>query len=143
MSIDELYQDIIVEHSQHPRNFREDAAASHVQEKFNPLCGDRVKLYLRVEDGVVKSAAFQGAGCAISMASASLLSEAIKGKSVADSMKVLTQVRGQLLPNSGTTPPEGDLATLSGVKRFPVRIKCALLAWEALSDLLKQETARS
>jgi nitrogen fixation NifU-like protein len=139
--LDELYQSVILEHDRNPRNFRAIEGERQEAEGYNPLCGDRVKVMVRVEDGVVVDAAFQGSGCAISKASASLMTEAVRGKPVAEVEKMFTEFRdGMTGRNDGTTERRtvlpGKLAVLGGVKRFPMRVKCATLAWHALHQAL-------
>jgi nitrogen fixation protein NifU and related proteins len=129
----DLYQELILDHNRRPRNFHTLADASHTAEGYNPLCGDRLTLYLKVEGGVVRDAAFEGAGCAISKASASLMTDAVKGKSVAEAQALFDRFHRMV-----TTPPEqpvedlGKLSALAGVREFPVRVKCASLAWHTL-----------
>lgn len=132
----ELYQETIVDHGRRPRNFGSLADASHQAEGFNPLCGDRLTLRLKVVDGVIAEARFDGVGCAISTASASLMTEALQGRSVAEAEALFAAFHG-LLTGTGT-PPEGlgKLAVLAGVREFPSRIKCATLAWHTLQAAL-------
>ncbi len=140
----DLYQEVILDHNRRPRNFGALATANRAAEGFNPLCGDKVKVYLEVENGVVKKAAFEGAGCAISTASASLMTEVLAGKS---RQEVDTLFAGfhELLTGdpsvAGEAGPElGKLAVFSGVREYPVRVKCATLAWHTLRAALdKQE----
>jgi nitrogen fixation NifU-like protein len=143
----DLYQEVILDHQKRPRNFRKlEGSARHV-EGYNPLCGDRVTIYVKVEDGVVKDIAFQGDGCAISKASASMMTESLKGKSL-DEVDKLFQEFHRLL--TGTEAPAnsgaklGKLAVFSGVREFPLRVKCATLAWHTLKAALAgQETTVS
>lgn len=141
----ELYQEVILDHNRRPRNFRELADANHRAEGFNPLCGDRLTLFLKVEDDVIRDACFQGSGCAISKASASLLTDSVKGKTVAE-VEALFE-RFHHMVTLATDVEEdfsdlGKLAVLSGVREFPVRVKCASLAWHTLHAALeaKQDT---
>ncbi len=136
----ELYQEVILEHSKAPRNFRELATANHKAEGYNPLCGDRFTVYLDIEDGDGKEArirdiAFQGSGCAISKASASMMTQSLKGKSRAEAEKLFDRfhklVTGQL-PANGDPVELGKLSVFAGVSEFPVRVKCATLAWHTL-----------
>jgi nitrogen fixation protein NifU and related proteins len=127
-----LYQTVIVDHNGRPRNFRalEDGRQA---EGFNPLCGDRVTVYVRVENGAILDAGFQGVGCAIATASASLMTEYVKGKTVAEAEALFERL--QCLITAAPDAPIDDLGALSalaGVRRFPVRAKCALLPWHAL-----------
>lgn len=136
----ELYQEVILDHSKNPRNFRQLEGASHVAKGHNPLCGDRLTLYVVLEDGVITDVAFQGAGCAISTASASMLTERLKGKTEAEAEKIFGAFHELL---TGKDPVAGDeelgkLAVFAGVREFPVRVKCATLAWHTLKAALSQ-----
>lgn len=147
MSVEELYQDIIVDHSKHPRNFRIINQPSHQAEGLNPLCGDCVSVFLSVKDGKVVDASFQGSGCAISRASASLLTQQVIGMSVEDANRLVEEFRLQMLSScpdphrcaaktGGEGSSLGDAGLLKNVKRFPTRVNCALLAWNTLRDAL-------
>lgn len=141
--LDDLYRDVILDHNRNPRNFRAlEAAASG--EAFNRMCGDRVTAYVRVEAGVIADVGFQGSGCAISRASASLMTEAVREKTVIDAAALIHQLRQALLSPPGSGIDDlGALAPLAGVRQFPIRIKCALLAWDALrAALAGQLTSR-
>ena len=137
----ELYQEVILDHSKRPRNFRVLPEASHQAEGFNPLCGDKATIYLRVEDDVVKDAAFKGAGCSISTASASMMTEALIGKSRTEA-EALFQRFHELLTSDpskaaeNAAPELGKLAAFSGVCEFPVRVKCASLPWHTFRAAL-------
>ena len=136
----ELYQELILDHTKCPRNFGELQGANCTAEGFNPLCGDQLTLYLVLEDGVLKDVRFEGKGCAISTASASLMTEAIKGKT-AEEVAALFQ-RFQSVVTSPVdsdidTLELGKLAALAGVREFPLRIKCAILAWHTLRAALE------
>ena len=137
MELRDLYQEVILDHNKSPRNFRVLAGATHRAEGFNPLCGDKITVYLEIEGGVVRSVAFQGSGCAISTASASLMTESLKGKSVAEALELFERMH-ELLTDED--PPEADdlgkLAVFSGVREFPMRVKCASLAWHTLKAAL-------
>jgi nitrogen fixation NifU-like protein len=127
-----LYRDVIVDHSKHPRNFGP-LEASRKAEGFNPLCGDRLTVYVRVDNGVIRDVSFDGLGCAIAIASASLMTETVKGKTVAEAGGLFARV--QLMVGASPDAPVDDLGALSalaGVRRVPVRVKCATLAWHAL-----------
>lgn len=157
----DLYQEIILDHSRHPRNFRGLPGANRVAEGYNPLCGDRVTLRLRVDHGIIEDIAFEGAGCAISMASASVLTELLHGRPVADVepliRRMLGLVTGEAAPGgagggvdvpahgSGSIddldPDLGALAAFSGVREYPSRVKCATLAWHALRAALQPPPA--
>jgi nitrogen fixation protein NifU and related proteins len=142
--LQDLYQEVVLDHSKRPRNFRVMEDSTRKVDGFNPLCGDQITLYVKVEGGVVKDISFQGSGCAISKASASLLTGAVKDKSADDARALFEKVH--LLVTEGPTkvsPDEvGKLAVLSGVSEFPARVKCASLAWHTLKAALEgnQET---
>jgi nitrogen fixation NifU-like protein len=140
----DLYQEVILDHNRRPRNFHALADASHTAEGYNPLCGDRLTLYLKLADGVVADVAFEGAGCAISKASASMMTDAVKGKSIAEARALFERFHRMV-----TTPPEqpvedlGKLSALAGVREFPVRVKCASLAWHTLKAAMASEKRTS
>jgi nitrogen fixation protein NifU and related proteins len=135
----ELYQEVIIGHAKSPHNFRKPADANRTVEGYNPLCGDRFTVYLKVEDDLVKDAAFEGAGCAISTASASLMTDAVRNKSVAEAEQ-LAAAFGELITGSPDDMPDterlGKLAVFAGVCEFPSRVKCAGLAWHSLRSAL-------
>lgn len=139
-----LYQEVIFDHNKNPRNFRKLPDANRKLEGYNPLCGDRLTLYLKVEDGVIKDVSFEGSGCAISMASASLMTESIKGKRLEEVQHLFEGVH-DMLTGKDTTEDIGKLEVLSGVREFPARVKCATLAWHSLHAALegKGEAASS
>jgi nitrogen fixation NifU-like protein len=131
-----LYQSIILDHNRRPRNFRTIEDAAHA-DGHNPLCGDRLTVYVRLEDGRIADASFQGTGCAIAKASASLMTEAVVGRTPADAAALVDRVRGLVSPEGGEpVEPLGDLAALAGVRQVPVRATCALLAWQTLEMAL-------
>ncbi len=136
----ELYQEMIIDHSKRPRNFRALAEASRDAQGYNPLCGDKVTVYLKLEGDVVRDLSFQGSGCAISTASASLMTEALKGKTLAE-VEALFESFHRLVAGNGQVAPEGPelgkLEVLSGVREYPTRVKCATLAWHTLRAALK------
>jgi nitrogen fixation NifU-like protein len=138
----ELYQTTILDHGRKPRNLRRLERANRTARGHNPLCGDRLTLYLEVEDGVVRDASFEGSGCAISTASASMLTEAIKGRSVTEARELFARFRalvtgsGPADPFAGEAAALGKLAVFGGVREFPMRVKCATLAWHAMSSAL-------
>lgn len=136
--LSELYQEILLEHNSKPRNFRKLEQATQSAEGYNPLCGDRITLYLNLENGVIADVAFQGSGCAISRASASMLTQSIKGQTVAKAQEIFEAFH-QMLTEPGAELDYdvlGDLETLSGVVAFPTRIKCAVLAWHTMQAAL-------
>jgi nitrogen fixation protein NifU and related proteins len=142
--LSDLYQEVILDHNRRPRNFHALADASHMAEGYNPLCGDRLTLYLKLSDGVVSDVAFEGAGCAISKASASLMTDAVKGKSIVEAQALFDRFHRMV-----TTPPEqpvedmGKLSAFAGVREFPVRVKCASLAWHTLKAAFGNERRTS
>ncbi len=135
----DLYQDVILEHSKSPRNFRALDAANHQAEGNNPLCGDRFTIYVHMEGDAIRDISFQGAGCAISKASASMMTQAVKGKTRAEVEQIFERfhklVTGQSPSADGTEL--GKLAVFSGVSEFPARVKCATLAWHTLQAALE------
>jgi nitrogen fixation NifU-like protein len=131
-----LYQDTILDHNRQPRNFRAVENARRA-EGHNPLCGDRLTVFASMRDGVIEDAAFQGFGCAIATASASLMTEAVKGKTLGEFERLLDRVQGMIASPAGDAGADlGDLSALAGVRRFPVRAKCALLPWRTLRAAL-------
>jgi len=137
IEIADLYQELIIDHSRRPRNFRRIEGATHQAEGFNPLCGDKVRVYLDLEDGVLRDISFEGEGCAISKASASLMTEAIKGKSKVEAEQMFSRFR-DLATGSGHGSDLGKLAVFSGLRGFPTRVKCATLVWHTLRAALEQ-----
>ena len=137
--LNELYQDVILEHNRAPRNYRVMDDANRHAEGNNPLCGDRLTLWLKLEDGIIRDVAFQGSGCALSRASASLMTAAVKGKSEAEARALFDRfhrlVTGTLAPAESETL--GKLAVFSGVSEFPIRVKCATLPWHALRQAME------
>ncbi len=133
----ELYQDVVFDHARRPRNRHGLPRASHRAQGHNPLCGDRVTVHLDVADGVIKDAAFEGEGCAIATASASLMTEALKGKPVEEAERLLEGFRHMVTdPGTAAHPELGKLEVLAGVREFPVRVKCATLAWHTFHAAL-------
>jgi nitrogen fixation NifU-like protein len=139
----ELYQEVILDHNKSPRNFRKLENPSHSIEGFNPLCGDRIQLYVRLDDrGVIEDIGFQGSGCAISKASASLMSTVVKGKTREQAEALFQGFQRMVTSEIGSEADLdglGKLAVFSGVREFPARVKCAVLAWHALNAALKGE----
>ena len=142
MDLKELYRDVILDHNRRPRNFGPLEGASHHAEGNNPLCGDRLALALRLEGDRIAEIRFEGSGCAISTASASLMTEAVRGKDRA-SVRQLFERMHALLTQPGTEADAGlgKLAALSGVREFPARVKCASLCWHTLNAALEHKTA--
>jgi len=142
-SLRDLYQDVILEHNRHPRNYRTIEHPTAEQEGFNPLCGDRLTLYLKVDGEKVVDASFQGHGCAISTSSASLMTEAVKGKSK-EQAETLFHDFVRLIRKEAPVPDKeqlGKLAVFSGVWEFPARVKCATLAWHTLHAALEGKSS--
>ncbi|MFO0998539.1 MAG: SUF system NifU family Fe-S cluster assembly protein [Alphaproteobacteria bacterium] len=134
----DLYQEVIVDHSKRPRNFGALADANRKAEGHNPLCGDSVTVYLSVVDGVVKDVQFEGRGCAISMASASLMTESLKGMGVDEARSVFERFHGMVTGKDESLDDSLDrLAVFEGVREFPVRVKCATLAWHTFMAALE------
>ncbi len=132
----ELYQETILDHYRQPRNYGRLEDANRTAEGYNPLCGDKVRLYLRVQDGVIRDARFEGSGCAIATASASLMTESIKGKREDDALRLLDDVHAMV--TGGAVGGEvGKLRVLAGVHEFPERVKCATLAWHTMKAALE------
>jgi nitrogen fixation NifU-like protein len=130
--LDALYRDVILEHNKRPRNFRALEGGCRA-EGSNPLCGDRLTVSLRIAGGTIQDAAFQGFGCAIAIASASLMTESVKGKTVAEALALFEQFLQMITAPAGAPVGDlGDLKAFAGVRRFPVRVKCATLPWQAL-----------
>lgn len=139
----ELYQEVILEHSKAPRNYGALATANHKAEGYNPLCGDHFTVYLDVEDGKIQDVRFEGTGCAISKASASMMTQSVKGKSREEAEKLFEQFHKVVTGGAnGERESLGKLAVFAGVSEFPVRVKCATLAWHTLQAALegKQES---
>jgi nitrogen fixation protein NifU and related proteins len=131
--LSDLYQEVILDHNRRPHNFRAIAAPSAQQEGYNPLCGDRLTLYLTLEGDTITDVAFQGQGCAISKASASLMTDALKGKTVAEARELFERFHDMITSDPATPPADlGKLSVLAGVREFPTRIKCASLAWHTM-----------
>ena len=137
--LSDLYQEVILDHNRRPRNFRVLEHATHQAEGYNPLCGDRLSLFLTLDGDVITDVGFQGSGCAISKASASLMTDCVKGAAVADARALFDRFHRMV-----TTPPDvevedlGKLSALAGVREFPVRVKCASLAWHTLKAALER-----
>ena len=133
----ELYQEVILEHSKKPRNFRTLDNANHKAEGFNPLCGDHFTVYVDVQDGAIKDIGFQGSGCAISKASASMMTQSLKGKSAAEAEELFSKFHDVVTGHAeGNEENLGKLAVFGGVSEFPLRVKCATLAWHAVRAAL-------
>lgn len=141
----DLYQEVIIDHNRRPHNFGPLPQTTHRAEGFNPLCGDKLTVYLNLADGVIQAANFEGEGCAISTASASLMTDALKGKTVAEAEAMFRSfhalVTGEAQASEASEMmPLGKLEVLAGVQEFPVRVKCATLAWHTLHAALHDQT---
>lgn len=135
----ELYQEVILDHNKKPRNFRVMDDADRQSQGHNPLCGDQVNVYVKVREGVIEDISFQGSGCAISKASASMMTTTLKGKTEAEAQAIFTQFHDLVTGESEPDPDAlGKLAVFSGVREFPARVKCASLAWHTLHAALEK-----
>ena len=135
----ELYQEVILDHYKKPRNFRALPDANRKLEGYNPLCGDKITVYLKVEDGVVKDISFQGSGYAISTASASMMTDSLKGKSVDKAEAIFRGFRDLVTGKDQSAEDLGKLTVFTGVREFPMRVKCATLAWHTFHAALEGE----
>lgn len=137
MDLADLYRDVIIDHNRNPRNFRRLEPPCREADGHNPLCGDKLHVYVRISDGRIEDASFEGSGCAISVASASLMTEAVIGASEADArariQRMYDVLTGQAEPDPGT---DGKLAALAGVRQYPTRVKCATLCWHTVESAL-------
>jgi nitrogen fixation protein NifU and related proteins len=139
VSLDDLYREVILDHYSHPRNKGTLTPADVVREGANPLCGDEIRLSLVVRDGVVRDVRFDGKGCSISQASASMMTERIKGQPIAEAQRLIGAFKA-LMRGEASTDDLGDLEALQGVRKFPVRVKCATLGWVTLEQALDEVT---
>jgi nitrogen fixation NifU-like protein len=137
VALDDIYKEVILDHYKNPRNKRELPSAEFSCTQNNPLCGDEITVYAHVDDGRIAELTFQGAGCSISQSSASMMTEAATGEPVADALDLAAGFRGMM---AGDVEPDddrfGDLVALKGVVKYPIRIKCAVLAWDVLQEAL-------
>jgi nitrogen fixation NifU-like protein len=138
MELNDLYRDVILDHNRRPRNFGALESADASVEGFNPMCGDRLTVRLKMDDGKISDIRFEGQGCAISTASASLMTEAVKGRTRAEALRLFERMH-ELLTDDAAPPAEelGKLAALSGVREYPARVKCASLCWHTLASALR------
>ena len=138
--LSDLYQEVILDHNKRPRNFGRPATTNRHAVGYNPLCGDKVTVHVELSDGILRTVAFEGSGCAISKASASMMTEALRGRSEAEAEALFHTfhrlVTGEAAPRDETEAPLGKLIVFSGVRGFPMRVKCASLAWHTLSAAL-------
>ena len=140
--LSELYQQVILDHNKKPRNFRKLETANHSAEGYNPLCGDQLTVYLDLEDGLVKDVGFEGSGCAISKAAASMMTQAVKGKSKEQVENLFSEFHSMVTGELNEETEENNLGNLkifAGVREFPVRVKCATLPWHTLHAALNKE----
>ena len=143
--LSELYQQVILDHNKKPRNFRKLETANHSAEGFNPLCGDQLTVYLNLEEGAVKEISFEGSGCAISKAAASMMTQAVKGKSKQQAETLFNEFHGMVTGETEVSDEEngsdglGNLKIFSGVREFPVRVKCATLPWHTMHAALNNQ----
>ena len=141
----DLYQEMVLDHNNRPRNFQKLDDASNTADGYNPLCGDQISVYLKVEDGVIADVGFQGVGCAISKSSASMMTQSVKGKTVEEAEALFQEFHAMVTREPGTeyeSSSLGELEVLSGVCAFPNRIKCASLAWHTLTASLNDSQGR-
>lgn len=134
----DLYQEVILDHNRRPRNFGPLPGADRRAEGHNPLCGDQVAVYLKLDGDVLREVSFEGSGCAISTASASLMTEAVRGQTVAEALRLFGRFHGLLTGTASEDQDLGKLAALGGVREYPMRVKCATLAWHTLKAALEQ-----
>jgi nitrogen fixation protein NifU and related proteins len=144
--LNDLYQEVILDHNKNPRNFRAIENASHTADGHNPLCGDALKVYLNVENETVADVAFKGSGCAISKASASMMTQAVKGKTKAEAETLFNEFRAMVMGELDIETEENSLGKLkifAGVLEFPARVKCASLSWHTVHAALNEEEIAS
>jgi nitrogen fixation NifU-like protein len=140
----DLYQEVILDHNRRPRNFREIGEASRRQEGYNPLCGDRLTLYVKLDGDRISDVSFQGTGCAISKASASLMTEALKGKTVDEARSLFDRFHEMVTSSPETAAPDlGKLSVFAGIREFPTRVKCASLAWHTMRAAVADTESRT
>ena len=143
MELNDLYRDVILDHNRKPRNFGGLEPADASVEGYNPMCGDHLTLRLKLNDGTISDIRFEGQGCAISTASASLMTEAVKGKSRDEALQLFDRVHQLLTDDAAPSDELGKLAALSGVREYPARVKCASLCWHTLASALKAADLKS
>ena len=141
IDLQDLYQELILDHGRRPRNFRALDGATRKAEGYNPLCGDKVKIYVKMDGDIVKDISFEGAGCAISTASASIMTETLKGKTRAEAQELFQTFHDLVTGRQAQldAPELGKLAVFSGVSEFPIRVKCATLSWHTLRAAMNGE----
>ena len=138
--LQDLYQQVIIDHNHNPRNFHEIEHPSHSAKGHNPLCGDKIDIYLTIVDNVITEISFTGSGCAISKASSSLMTDALLGKTISEAQKLFDSVHSMITNGKTDTEGIGKLAVLSGVHKFPARVKCAILPWHTMKNALEKST---
>ncbi|MFC1527833.1 Fe-S cluster assembly sulfur transfer protein SufU [Candidatus Neomarinimicrobiota bacterium] len=138
--LQELYQQVIIDHNHNPRNFHAIEHPSHSAKGHNPLCGDKIDIYLNIQDGVIAEVSFTGSGCAISKASSSLMTETLLGKTVTEAQTLFDLVHNMIINGKTDAEDIGKLAVLSGVHKFPARVKCAILPWHTMKNALERNT---
>ncbi|PWT81550.1 MAG: SUF system NifU family Fe-S cluster assembly protein [Acidobacteria bacterium] len=143
--LNELYQQVILDHNKKPRNFRKPEVFNRSAQGHNPLCGDQLTVYLQLDNGVISDVAFEGSGCAISKAAASMMTQALKGKTTDETNRLFTEFHQMVTgdENEETADDLGNLKIFSGVREFPVRVKCATLPWHTLKAALENQTTAS
>jgi nitrogen fixation NifU-like protein len=139
MNITDLYQELIIDHSRHPRNHGEIALPTGKAEGYNPLCGDKITVFLKIDNDIITEMRFTGAGCALSIASASLMTEALIGKPVATAFALSADFKKTLTTDAPEHPPLGKLEALVGARHFPARVKCVTLGWHTLEAAITQQ----
>ncbi len=137
-AVNEIYQQMILEHNKKPRNFKKLESATHEAEGFNPLCGDHFHVYLKVSNGLVEDVSFEGSGCAISKASASMMTTHLKGKTSQEALATFEVFHDLLLGKTGVSGDLGKLQVFSGIWKYPSRVKCASLSWHAMKNALNK-----
>lgn len=135
----DLYQQVIMDHNKKPRNFREMSDANHLAHGNNPLCGDALVVFVKMNGDIIEDVSFQGSGCAISMASASLMTEALKGKTMDEAEVIYEQVHKQMTSEDADPAVLGKLEVLGGVREFPARVKCATLSWHTVHTAMEND----
>jgi len=143
--LNDLYQQVILDHNKKPRNFRKPEVFNRTAQGHNPLCGDQLTVYLQLDNGVISDVAFEGSGCAISKAAASMMTQALKGKTTDETNRLFTEFHQMVTGDEDEETPDdlGNLRIFSGVREFPVRVKCATLPWHTFKAALENQTTAS
>ena len=142
MTLNNLYQEMILEHNKNPRNFKELPDHTHYSHGHNPLCGDDFKVMIKVDGSIIQEITFIGQGCAISKASGSLMTQILKGKAIEDVLKIKNQFIDLVTKDESEKDLLGKLIVFEGVKEYPIRVKCAALVWRALEDALQNKESK-